>query len=168
MPRVISLNARAELQAGRSSAVPILLVTITHPSLTAPIRLSTDPTERFSVEPLVYGTRSGGNQYLFVLLSAILPDDMPNTSPQTTLALANIDSGLSASLRSITSPCWVDLTVVLASAPDDILEQYTGLRGRRGSSNAAQVSLEISREPFTSEPCPAGRMTKQRFPTLFV
>jgi hypothetical protein len=46
--RVLSLNFRKALYAQESGEVPIFLLTITHPSLAAPIRLSTDPTARIS------------------------------------------------------------------------------------------------------------------------
>lgn len=168
MPRVVSLNARTEFGAGQTDAVHVVLVTITHPSLPEPARFSTDPTVRFSVDPeLIYGTRHLGNRYLFVLLSAVVPDDLANAPPQATLAFANVDRDMAGLLRSVTSPCSVDYTIVRASEPDEILAEFRHLRAVRGTSNAAQVSLDISREPFTSEPCPAPRMTKQRFPALF-
>lgn len=167
MPRAISLNARAEFAAGQTDAVYVVLITITHPSLAQPARFSTDPTTRISTEPLVYGTRHLGNDHLFVLVSAILPDDLPTAPPQATLTFANVDKDMAGLLRSITSPCNIDYAIVRASAPNEILAEFKRLKAVRGSYNAAQVSLEISREPFTSEPCPSGRMTKQRFPALF-
>jgi hypothetical protein len=44
--------------------------------------------------------------------------------------------------------------------------RYTYLRTVRASYDVNSVSLDISREPFTSEPMPAGRMTASRFPGL--
>ncbi|KQP52997.1 hypothetical protein [Methylobacterium sp. Leaf106] len=169
MPRVVSLNARAAVNAPNTDQVPVLLVTIRHPSLTAPAYLSSDPTVRLSIEPLVYGTKHAGNDYLYVLVGAVLPDDQKDSPPKTTLTFENIDKDMAKVLRGITPGTYasVDLDIVLAGSPEVVERSHTNLRGVRGSYDAAQVSLDISREPFTSEPWPDGRMTSSRFPSLF-
>jgi len=166
MARLVSLHARAAIQGQETDQVPVMLATITHPSLSVPAYLSSDPTERISADPLVYGTRHAGIVFPFVLMGAVLPDDQDKSPPKTTLVFENVDADMGRVLRSIPSPASVDLAVVLAATPDVIELQFTGLRATRGSYDANQVSLDISREPFTSEPMPAGRMTKARFPGL--
>ncbi|MHC2016303.1 hypothetical protein [Methylobacterium sp. CM6247] len=169
MGRVVSLNARLAANAGNTDQIPVLLVTIRHPSLASPVYLSSDPTARISVEPLVYGTKHAGNDYLFVLVGAVLPDDQRDSPPKTTLTFENVDKDMAAVLRGVTPGTYasVDLEVVLARSPEVTEASFTKLRGVRGSYDAAQVSLDISREPFTSEPMPDGRMTSSRFPSLF-
>lgn len=166
MPRSVSLNARTSFQAGHTDEVPVVLVIVRHPSLAEPARLSSDPTIRFSADPLTYGTRHQGEDYGFILLSAILPDDQDRSPPKTTLAFENVHADMAAVLRSFTEPAEIEMRVVLASTPDQIEARYTRLRAVRGSYDASQVSLDISREPFTSEPMPADRMTPDRFPGL--
>lgn len=56
--RRVSLNARLAQDALGSDEIYVALFEINHPDLEKPIRLSTDNTERLSVEPLYYGTRS--------------------------------------------------------------------------------------------------------------
>ncbi|KQP82852.1 DUF1833 family protein [Methylobacterium sp. Leaf117] len=169
MGRVVSLNARLAANADQTDQVPVVLVTIRHPSLSAPAYLSSDPTERISADPLVYGTRHKGIVYPFVLMGAVLPDDEKDSPPKTTLTFENVDSDMARAIRSITPGTYatVDMTVVLAGTPDIIEARYTNLRSVRGSYDAAQVSLDISAEPLTAEPWPAGRMTVSRFPGLF-
>lgn len=168
MGRLVSLNARAAANAEQTDQIPVMLSTIRHPSLSAPVYLSSDPTERISADPLMYGTRHMGVVYAFVLMGAVLPDDQDKSPPKTTLVFENVDRDMAKAMRSITPGSYasVDLTIVLAGDPDVIEAQYTNLRGVRGSYDANQVSLDISREPFTSEPMPAGRMTASRFPGL--
>ena len=69
-------------------------------------------------------------------------------------------------LRSILTPVMIDLTVVRAADPETPEAKFTGFRGVKATYDASQITLEISREPFTSEPWPAGRMTYERFPGL--
>ncbi|KQO76419.1 DUF1833 family protein [Methylobacterium sp. Leaf88] len=169
MPNVVSLHARLAANEDQTDQVPVVLVTIRHPSLSAPAYLSSDPTVRISADPLVYGTRHQGIVYPFVLMGAVLPDDEKDSPPKTTLTLENVDSDMAKAIRSITPGTYatVDMTVVLAGTPDIIEARYTNLRSVRGSYDAAQVSLDISAEPLTAEPWPAGRMTVSRFPGLF-
>lgn len=166
MSRFTSLSTRARLTADQSGDVAVLLARITHPSLPAPVLLSSDPTQRFSADPLAYGTMHAGEAYQFVLMGSVLPDDQDKAPPRTTLVFENVDADMAAVLRSISSPARIDLMVVLAATPDVVEVQFTDLQAVRGSYDAGQVSLDISREPFTSEPMPAGRMSKNRFAGL--
>lgn len=166
MGRITSLNFRAAAQGQQTDQVPVMLAIITHPSLAAPVYLSSDPTERISADPLVYGTRHDGIVFPFVLMGAVLPDDQDKNPPKTTLVFENVDADMAKALRAILSPASIELMVVLAETPDVVEVRFTDLRATRGGYDASQISLDISREPFTSEPMPAGRMTAARFPGL--
>lgn len=169
MGRLVSLTVRAAANAEHTDQIPVVLVTIRHPSLSAPAYLSSDPTERISADPLRYGTRHQGQVYDFVLMGTVLPDDEKDSPPKATLAFENVDADMAKAIRSITPGTYatVDYIVVLAGTPDIIEARYTNLRSVRGSYDAAQVSLDISAEPLTAEPWPAGRQTVSRFPGLF-
>lgn len=168
MGRLVSLNARAAANAEQTDQIPVMLATIRHPSLLAPVYLSSDPTVRISADPLTYGTRHKGLVFAFVLMSAVLPDDQKDSPPKTTLVFENVDRDMAKVVRSITPGTYasVDLTIVLAGTPDFVEARFTSLRGVRSSYDANQVSFDISREPFTSEPWPAGRITQSRFPGI--
>ncbi|KQP53033.1 hypothetical protein ASF34_01285 [Methylobacterium sp. Leaf106] len=169
MGRLISLNARVGANAPSTAETPIMLVTIYHPSLEKPVRISSDPTVRLSIEPMVYGTKHAGEDYIYLMVGAIMPDDQENAPPKTRLVFENISKDMAAVLRGITPGTYLraDIFVVLAGTPDFIETSYRGLRGVASSYDAAQVGIELSREPFTSEPWPEGRMTASRFPSLF-
>lgn len=168
MSRNISLAARKEMNKPATGATPITLVVIEHEDLEEPVRLSADYTETLSVEPLMFGTVSNGQTYRFALMSANLPDDQEGSPPRTTIVFENVDQDQVAVLRSM-SPfkvATVSLYVVMASSPDAIEVEFTGLNGGRVDYDAGQITMEISREPVASEPWPCDRMTKARFPGL--
>jgi hypothetical protein len=99
VPTPVSITARAAFQAAQMDDVAVMLAIISHPTLSAPIFLSSDPTERLSLDPLVYGTRHQGSDYPFVLMSAVLPDDQDKSPPKTTLKFENVSSDMVAAIR---------------------------------------------------------------------
>ena len=167
MPRLVSLGFRAAANAEHTGEVPVALVTITHPDLDAPVRLSSDPTSRLSADPLRYGTRHRGDVYEFVLMAALLPDDKQDAPPTVTLEFDNVAADMVQLVRSVTTPATVDIAVVLASDPDVIEEQYTGLIAIRAPYDESRISFEIARQDIAPRPWPAHRMTAARFPGQF-
>lgn len=166
------MNAR---MAPSTDKVEVALLTIEHASLAAPVRLSTDPTERLSADPLMYGTRSSwmgadpvSDPYLFVLASAEVPGDQEDSPAAATIVLENVDNRISAQLRSVTSRATVHMAVVYSDSPDLIEAEWRDMRLISADGNAAEVTLMISREPIEEESCPCDRMTRDRFPGLFL
>lgn len=169
--RRLSLNARLAQLDLRPEEIEVVLMRMTHPLLTAPIRLSTDNTERITADPLVYGTRSrwgGANPvtepYLWVVASTLLPSDLDDAPAAASIVLENLDAGMAELLRSFTEPANVDLAVVLASSPDEVEAEYTDLRLVGCEITAGEITLRLSREEIELEQMPAGRMTRDRFP----
>lgn len=172
--REVSLSARASTESGQAHEVEVALFVVEHESLDAPVRLSTDPTERLSVEPLMYGTRSrwfGANPatdpYLFVLATAGLPSDMEDAPAAVTLTLEAVDRRIADVLRSFITRPTVHMAVVLASTPDVVEVEYRGLQIIASEGNATSVTLSISRAPIEDETFPKDRMTKEAFPGMF-
>lgn len=161
----LPLTVRRAVHAEHTAEIEVALVTITHANLATPIRVSSDPTQRLSAEPLRYGTISNDIEYEFILMSAIVPDDQKGTPPRTALVLDNIGAALVELVRSFTSPATAEIALVLASAPDSVFQRYKGLRIVRSSFDDSTVTIDLSREPFTSEPFGA-RQTKNFFPAL--
>jgi hypothetical protein len=171
MSRRVSLNARLAAEDHASDELEIVLLRITHPALPEPIRLSSDNTERLSVEPLYYGTRSAwlspaGQPYLFMMMSAILPGDQDDAPPAATIIVDAITARIAETLRMTTARANVDMAVVLASDIHRPQAEWRGLKLISAEGSAAEISLTISMEPITSEPWPAARMTRARFPGL--
>jgi hypothetical protein len=162
---VIPLTVRSAMYAEHSEEVEVALVTITHPDLDAPVLVSSDPTERLGVDPLRYGTTSRGNEYEHVVMSAIVPDDRKGTPPRVALVFENVGFDVVEVAQSFTNPATASIELVLASAPDTVIQAYRGLRIVRCTFDDATATFDLSREPFTSEPF-GGRQTKNFFPGL--
>ena len=174
MSRRVSLNARLMQDADVTGEIYVVLVEITHPELDAPVRLSTDNTERLSEPPEIsYGTRStwrGADPvtepFLWILASAVLPGDQEDAPATATLVLENLDAGIVRVLRSFIEPPNVAMAVVLAASPDVIEAEFTELKIASMSANAGEIVLNLSRELVEDEPFPSARMSRARFPGL--
>lgn len=168
MPRMLSLNARRAMTAERTGEVPVVLVTIEHPELPEPIRLSSDPTERLSSEPLIYGTRSRGAEYLFVAMSAPLPSETESAPPNAQIVCDNVDRRIVEMVRSVVSPPpTMTLEICLASDPDTVEEAYEDMVALVADYDVGQVTINLGVESFVSEPYPSVTFNPTRFPGLF-
>lgn len=170
----VSINARTTHEAASGGDIEIALFYIEHPDLDVPIRLSTDPTERLSEDPLMYGTRSswmGSNvieePFLFILASAELPSDIEDAPAAATIVLDNLDSSITEVLRSFSKPAVVSMCVVMDQTPDLPELEYHGMIMTGASGSINEVSVQISRAAVEDEVVPTARFTKDRFPGLF-
>lgn len=171
--RRLSLNARLAQDAEFSDQVQTVLYCIEHEELAAPIRLSTDNTERVSTEPLIYGTRSswrGANPvtepYLWILASALVPSDMEDVPGGASMVLENLDREIARLLRSFRTPATIHMAVVYASTPDVIEAEYSDLEIVSSDIDPASVVISFSREEIEREYYPGAAMTRDRFPGL--
>jgi len=171
--RRLSLNARLAQDTVTAAEIEVVLFEISHPNLPAPIRLSTDNTERLSSDPIIYGTRStwrGANPlsepFLWIVASAALPGDDPDGPAQAQLVIENLDAELVELMLSFTSPADVAMAVVLASSPDLAEQEWTGLQIGSADITAGEITLSLSRDEIELEPFPPGRMTRRSFPGL--
>ncbi|MER9047585.1 DUF1833 domain-containing protein [Mesorhizobium sp. M0923] len=169
--RRVSLNMRLALDVVATDELEVVLVIIEHPLLDAPVRLSSDNADRLSVEPLEYGTLStwrtpDGSPFKHVMLDALVPDEEDDAPAQASLVLEILDSDIADILTSTTVQATCHMAVVLASSPDTVEAEWIGLLMTGADGDSGQVSLKFSMEPIDSEPYPADRMTKERFPGL--
>ena len=171
--RRLSLNARLMQDAEVPDDIYVVLFEFTHPDLDAPIRLSTDNTERLSTDPLYYGTRSiwrgadpDQEPYLWVIASALLPSDMEDAPAEGTIVLESLDDRITKILRSFTDPASVSMGVVLASSPDQIEQEWSGMNLTSANIGIGEITLSFSREEIELEYFPSGRMSRDRFPGL--
>lgn len=165
--RTLSLNFRKAIFSEQTGDVAIILLTISHPLLVTPERVSSDPTKRISIDPLIYGTRSRGNDYLFLPISGILPDDKEDSPPQARLVIENISRDLIGLLRSTTIPATVDMEIVLASAPDFVEIVLPELDLISADYDMQSVTLGLSINALQNEPFPGDAITPSNFPGLF-
>jgi len=165
--RVLSLNFRQALFAQESSEVPIFLLTITHPQLTTPILLSTDPTTRISDEPLVYGTTSRGSTFLYAGVQLTLPDEQDRQAPSSKLTVDNITRDLIPLARSIATPASIMIEAVLASALDTVEMTFPSFQMTALTYDVSTLQFDLTLDALTTEPFPAGDFSPAYFPGLF-
>jgi hypothetical protein len=168
MPRSVSLNMRTALGDENTSEVLVVLCRITHPLLSGgPLLLSTDPTERITSDPLVYGTRSQGEVYYFTMISALLPDDVRGASPSISLVFEIVTRDLVKIARSVRSPADLELRLVRAASPNYIEQAFTKMKTRIRRYSDRTMTIEASRDSYDRESYPAHRPGPSRFPGMY-
>lgn len=173
--RIVSLNTRLMQDTVSSGEIHAILFEINHPALDAPVRLSTDNTERLSVDPLYYGTRStwrGANPvtdpYLWVVASALLPSDKEDAPAAGTLLLENLDRDMVRVVRSFTDLATIHMAVVLADSPNVPDLEYVGMEILSADIDNGIITLTFGRENIEKEPVPVDRFSRNLFPGLFL
>lgn len=173
--RRVSLNARLAGDAAMSEELPVVLIEITHPGLSAPIRLSTDNADLIEQTPAgqIRGTRStwrgadpDAEPYLFIVASAILPSDLKDAAAAGSLVLDNLTPEISKLARSYTDLATICLAQVYASSPDLVEQEATGLQITSAAITGTEITLTYTREERENEPFPKRRMTRSWYPGL--
>lgn len=164
--RTLSLNFREAINAQESGEVPIFLITIDHDDLSEPIRLSTDPTERVSDVPLVYKTVSRSEDYIFVPMSVVLPDEREGAAPRSQLRISNVTQAIVTLIRSTTTPARAKIELVLASALDDIEVESPWLDVIAANNAAGEISIDLALNSMTTELLPVDSFDPSSFPGL--
>lgn len=157
MPRPISSRMRAALQAGQTAEVISLLLTLTHPSFVAPIRVTDNG------EDLV----AGEHTYQQFPFQIDLPSDSENT-PSVRLSIDGIDRRIIQAIRETDGePISVELSVVLAATPEVIESGPYLFKLRNVTFDASTVQGELRYEDIMNEPFPADSFSPSRFPGCF-
>lgn len=173
--RRLSLNKRRSYEAESTEEVDVFLFYITHPDLDEPIRLSTDPTERLSTDPLAYGTRSDWLEsntvtepFLFVIADALVPSDIADTPAEAQIALQIVDQSMVDAVRSFIDKATLHMAHVLASSPNvreaewrDLLLNSADAQFQNG-----EIIFSFSRDDTEEEPHAADTFSKTNFPGL--
>lgn len=165
--RVLSLNFRKALFAQESSEVPIFLLTITHPELDEPILLTTDPTARITTDPLVYGTVSRSQTYLYAGVDVSLPDEQDRAPPASKLTVSNVTRDLIPLARSISTPAAVRIEAVLASALDTVEMTFPVMDMSNLVADVMTLTFDLTVDALVTEPYPSGGFSPGYFPGLF-
>jgi len=168
MSRDLSAAFKAALLAERSSETIAALITIEHDDLDTPLRISTDPTQRITTDPLVYGTVSRDETYYFLPIEELtLPEDAQDAPPAMRITFSNVSRDSITLLRSTTTPAKVTVEIVLASDPDQVETSFPDFDLTNADYDAAWVTLSLTLDALATEPFPAGSFTPASFPGLF-
>lgn len=172
--RHVSLTARMAHEEPVTDEVLVMLIMIEHASLSAPVRISTDPTERLSVDPLSYGTRSSWmgadpatQPFLFAAMDAELPGDQEDAPAGFTLVVNTVDADIAKLLQSFTDRADAHMALVYASQPDVIEQELRNAKMTSSEGGAGEIVMTVSRNPIEDETVPTDGYTKLRVPGLY-
>lgn len=155
--------------APQSSQFAIGLVTIDHDQLEAPIRLSTDNTQRLVVTALdiVYGTRHNGNDFYFFPCTLKLPDDTDDGPNQMRLQFDHVTRQYTDIIRSIVGKPTVNVDLLMSDNLDWVELSWPEFRLTHIDYDAGTVTLEMEMETLTQESYPGGAYTTGGFPAMY-
>lgn len=154
--RNLSQPIRSSLQAWYTDEVYLALLTLTHPDVPQGVHLANNDES----------ITSNGQEFIGFPFEISLPSEDDNF-PRAQLTVQNIDRVIGRTLMPLTTPMRAKIQVVLFSDPDDVWLEYKNFYLRSVTGNAYTVSGEIDTWDFGSDPWPARRATKDRFPSLF-
>ncbi len=113
--RSIAAVLKYAMMQQETGEVPLVLLTITHPTLPEPIRLVNDATTESGSTNLV----RGGNTYVAYPFDIQLPSDVENEAPRARLTVSNVSREIVAFARIANPAPEVWISVVRAAAPDE-------------------------------------------------
>jgi hypothetical protein len=154
--RTLSPTALQSAFAQETGEVWLVLLTLAHESLTTPLRFVND----------MQGITSRGDVFQPFPFEVEFPGEDPDQPTDARLVIDNIDRSIVKTLRAISAPPEITLEVVLASQPDTVEAEFTGLILRNVSYDVSKVSGTLRFEDIMTEPVSL-QMTPQRFPALF-
>ncbi|MBU2960486.1 DUF1833 domain-containing protein [Citreicella sp. C3M06] len=170
MTRNLSHAVRAAQDATTSDVVQIVLLRITHPDLSEPLRLTLTPHELVSEEPEIFGVYSDweGTEQLYtaVQAGAEMPGDDEGDIPEARVSLQNTPELMDA-IQSFTSPKPVVDCVVVSSADTNNVEgEWLGLRIVETPFDSSTVEIRANLAHIMEEPAVQHVMTPARAPGL--
>lgn len=155
--RNTSLIMRQAINAQETGEVFIVLISISHSTLSETIRVSSDAVD----------TISRGNTYIHYPFDIVLASDTENGPQTMRLSIDNIDRSIVNAVRSVSSPLNVTVEVVLFSDPDTVEVSFDNFKLYDVSFDSFVVSGSISAKYLMSEPYPGGTMLPSNFPGVF-
>jgi len=168
----LSPSTVASMMAQETDNADIVLLTITHPSWTEPIYLSSDPTVflRNDTETNlpIYGTISRGKEFLYIAMRAIAPDSRQETPPECKISIDNVSRYIAPYLvKTDRRTPKVTFEIVTTAFPDIVDTVYPEFDLSSVTINAQTVDASISLNTASQEPVPWLRFVQAYFYSLF-
>ena len=155
--RTLSSAVIQSMFAQETDEVYVVLITIDHADLPAPIRVCSDSID----------TMSRGNNYFAYPFQLSLPDDQEGAPPSASITVDNVHRDLTNSLRMISSPASFTIEIIRAADPDVVIAPFQPLKMKSVKVDVMQVSGELTVDDAATEPFPFMTYTPKRFPGLF-
>jgi uncharacterized protein DUF1833 len=140
----LSAAAQQELSAQETGTAWLVLITLDHPDLDTPIRVTSDAV----------ATISNGNTFAPFPFEVTLPDDVEGRTPQAQLRIDNTSQEVIALLRGLTSPPVVTLQIVRSADPDVIEREWAGIEWRSSTYDLGTITGTLTIDDLAAEEFP--------------
>jgi hypothetical protein len=156
--RTVSPAALQAMLASSSGDTFIILLTISHPSLSSPIYVCSDAVACVS---------NGITFQPFPFLISF-PTDRADQIPRCTLTIDNIDLSIVTAIRAMgIVPATVEIQVVTSGTPNTVEIAITPLTLRDVTYDALTVTGTLSFDEILAEPFPGDLVTPATLPGVF-
>ncbi len=135
------------------SDLPLVLLTISHISLSEDIRVANNKV----------AVTSNGLEYIAFPFDIQLPDSKEDSQPTAKLTICNVSREIGQAIRLITTPPSITITIVRQDTPDIVEAQFVGLRLNNVKYNAMTVSGDLTFEDLTREEYPSLKFSPSIF-----
>lgn len=157
MSRPLTLAAKESIFAEETDVVWLVLLTIEHADLDAPIRVVRN------TEDVISRT----NTFLAFPFDISMPQEREDSPPEVQLIIGNVDRRITEAVRTISSPAQVTMEVVHSGDFDTVEAGPFVFELKEARFDALVVTGKLAFEPVLDESYPKTRFTPGRFPGLF-
>jgi len=161
--RPITASVLSSMMAQESAEGYVLLLAITHASISVPIRVASAGAPG---APFV----SQGESYIYCPFTLDLPGDDPESINTIEVSIDNVDRSIAGSIRQIppgSVPPGFALSVVTLDLPDAVEVGPLALSMLSVSLNRLVVTGSLSYEPILDRSYPSARFFPFDFPGMF-
>lgn len=156
MSRTLSTAAVRELLAQNSGEVFLVLLTLSHPSMTT-----------LRVVSNTVNITSRGNLYTAFPFEITLPQDLSEELRPVRLSISNVDRRLIDEIRTIASPITVTMEIITAGAPNTVEVGPFAFEMASCEYNEQTITATLTYEPVLFSAFPGKTFDPQLFPGLF-
>ena len=126
------------------SSLPLVLLTISHTSLSEDIRVVNNKV----------AITSNGLEYVAFPLDIKLPDSKEDSQPTSKLTISNVSREIGQAIRLISTPPQVTIKVVRQETPDVVEAEFVGMILSNVRYNMMTVTADLVFEDLTREEYP--------------
>ena len=127
------------------SDLPLILLTISHSSLSADIYVVNNKVN----------VTSNGIEYIGFPFDIQLPDSKEDSQPSAKLTICNVSREIGQAIRLISTPPSITITIVRQDTPDIVEGQFVGMRLNNVTYNMMTVTADLEFEDLTREEYPS-------------
>ena len=140
----ISNAGLGELAAQETGTAWLVLLTLDHPDLDRPIRVTSDGV----------ATTSNGEVFESFPFEVTLPDDVEGRAPQARLRIDNTSQEIIALLRGLVTPPSLAIQIVRSTNPDVVEREWAGLEWRASSWDIGAITGTLAVDDLATEEFP--------------